>query len=76
MAKRRFHHSFGTGQALGNPTPQGNVMRALLRAAHQWVESNTRPPDSRHPQLRDQTLVPLKAVGFPAIPGVSDPAHD
>jgi hypothetical protein len=63
----------GTGEALGNPMPQGNVMRALLRAAHQWVESNTRPPDSRHPMLRDQTLVALKAVGFPAIPGVSDP---
>src|SRR4030095_579321 len=54
----------GTGEALGNPTPQGNVMRALLRAAHQWVESNTRPPDSRHPMLRNQTLVALKAVGF------------
>ena len=48
-------------------------MRALLRAAYQWVESNTRPPDSRHPMLRDQTLVALKTVGFPAIPGVSDP---
>jgi len=37
------------------------------------VESNTRPPDSRHPMLRDQTLVALKAIVFPAIPGVSDP---
>ena len=63
----------GAGEALGNPTPQGNVMRALLRAAHQWVESNTAPPDSRHPMLKDQTLVALKSIGFPAIPGVSDP---
>ena len=63
----------GTGQALGNPMPQGNVMRAILRAAYQWVESGTRPPDSRHASLRDQTLVPLKAIGFPAIPGVGDP---
>ena len=63
----------GPGEALGNPTPQGNVMRALLRAAHQWVASGTRPPDSRHPALQDQTLMPLKAIGFPAIPGVSDP---
>ncbi|HZM92608.1 MAG TPA: alpha/beta hydrolase domain-containing protein, partial [Vicinamibacterales bacterium] len=63
----------GNGQALGNPMPQGNVMRALLRAAHQWVESGTRPPDSRHPSLRDQTLVQLKAIGFPAIPGLGDP---
>ena len=63
----------GNGQALGNPMPQGNVMRALLRAAHQWVESGTRPPDSRNPSLRDQTLVQLKAIGFPAIPGLGDP---
>ena len=68
-----FPPTRGTGEALGNPTPQGNVMRALLRAAHQWVESNTRPPDSRHPMLRDQTLVAVKAIGFPVIPGVSDP---
>jgi len=68
-----FPPTRGTGEALANPTPQGNVMRALLRAAHQWVESNTRPPASTHPMLRDQTLVALKAVGFPAIPGVSDP---
>ena len=63
----------GQGQAVGNPTPQANVMRALLRAGHQWVASNVRPPDSRHATLRDQTLVPLKAVGFPAIPGLGDP---
>jgi hypothetical protein len=63
----------GPGEASGNPMPQGNVMRALLRAAHQWVDSNTRPPDSRHATLRDQTLLPLKAVGFPIIPGLSDP---
>jgi hypothetical protein len=68
-----FPPTRGTGQALGNPMPQGNVMRALLRAALQWVESNTRPPDSRHPMLSNQTLVPLKAIGFPTIPGVSDP---
>jgi hypothetical protein len=63
----------GQGQALGNPTPQGNVMRALLRTAHQWAESGARPPDSRHSTLRDQTLVPIASIGFPAIPGVSDP---
>ena len=42
-----FPPSFGTGQAMGNPTPQANVMRALLRAAHQWASSGARPPDSR-----------------------------
>ncbi len=68
-----FPPTRGTGEAMSNPMPQGSVMRALLRASHQWVTSGTRPPDSRHPALRDQTLVSLKAIGFPAIPGVSDP---
>ena len=64
-----FPPSFGTGQAMGNPTPQANVMRALLRAAHQWAASGVRPPDSRYPQLRSDTLVPLTRVRsrrFPA----------
>ena len=63
----------GTGQALGNPTPQGDVMRALLRALHQWVSTGVAPPDSRHPTLRDNTLVRATDVLFPTIPGVRDP---
>lgn len=68
-----FPPSLGTGQALGNPTPQANVMRALLRVAHQWSATGTRPPDSRHPQLRGDTLVPVSTLRFPRIPGVRDP---
>jgi hypothetical protein len=68
-----FPPTFGTGQQMGNPTPQANVMRALLRAADQWVKSGVKPPDSRHPRLRGDTLVPVTAVRFPAIPGVGDP---
>ncbi|HLG54479.1 MAG TPA: alpha/beta hydrolase domain-containing protein [Vicinamibacterales bacterium] len=68
-----FPPSFGAGQAMGNPTPQANVMRALLRAMHQWASAGTRPPDSRHPRMRGDTLVPLTAVRFPNVPGVSDP---
>jgi hypothetical protein len=68
-----FPPTRGAGQALANPMPQGNVMRALLRAAHAWAGSGTRPPDSKHPALRDQSLVALQAFTFPAIPGVSDP---
>jgi hypothetical protein len=63
----------GNGQALGNPTPQGNTMRALLRALHQWVNGGIAPPDSQHPRLSDGTLVPVSAVLFPIIPGVRDP---
>jgi Alpha/beta hydrolase domain len=68
-----FPPSFGTGQMMGNPTPQANVMRALLRAAHQWVASGVRPPDSRHPRLRSDTLVPLSSLRFPALPGLGHP---
>jgi hypothetical protein len=68
-----FPPSGGNGQALPNPSPQGNVMRALLRASHQWVTAGTKPPDSRHPRLRDQTLVAVNAVRFPELPGISDP---
>ena len=68
-----FPPSFGAGQAMGNPTPQANVMRALLRAAHQWAASGVRPPDSRHPRLRGETLVPVASVRFPTIPGLGDP---
>jgi hypothetical protein len=49
------------------------VMRALLRAAHQWAASGMRPPDSRYPRLRGETLVPITSVRFPTIPGVGDP---
>jgi hypothetical protein len=68
-----FPPTRGSGQALANPTPQANVMRAILRAAHQWVSSGTRPPDSRHPRLADRTLVPVASVSFPKVPSVTDP---
>lgn len=68
-----FPPAGGAGQTLPNPTPQGNVMRALLRAAYQWVTTGTKPPESRHPRLRDQTLVAVNAVRFPELPGIGDP---
>jgi hypothetical protein len=68
-----FPPSFGNGQAMGNPTPQVNVMRALLRAARQWAASGVPPPDSQYPRLRDETLVPLGALRFPVLPGLGNP---
>jgi hypothetical protein len=68
-----FPPTAGSGQALGNPTPQGDVMRALLRALHQWVSTGSAPPESRHPTLRDKTLVRATDILFPTIPGVRDP---
>jgi len=61
------------GQQPNNPTPQAAVMRAFLRALHEWVSSSTRPPDSRYPRLSDKTLVPAAEIRFPAIPGIPDP---
>jgi hypothetical protein len=63
----------GQGQALGNPTPQGDVMRALLRAAHRWVTTGAPAPISRVPRLREGTLVTLEKLKFPGLPGVTNP---
>ncbi len=63
----------GAGQALGNPTPQANVMRALLRAMHLWVTRDVAPPASRYPRLKDGSLVPLAKVTVPNLSGVGDP---
>jgi hypothetical protein len=68
-----FPPSFTSGQAMSNPTPQSHVMRALLRAMHQWATAGTRPPDSRHPHLKNNSLVTLAALRFPVTPGLSDP---
>lgn len=63
----------GPGQALANPTPQGAVMRALLRAMHRWVTAGTAPPASRYPRLADTTLTAVARLRFPAIAGVGNP---
>jgi hypothetical protein len=68
-----FPPAAGGGQALGNPTPQREVMRALLRAMHAWVTRDARPPDSRYPRLSDGTLVRVADVTFPVLAGGPDP---
>jgi hypothetical protein len=61
------------GQELSNPTPQRNVMRALLRALKAWVVEGVAPPPNQYPRLSDHTLVSIAQVAFPALPGVADP---
>src|SRR5262245_1842120 len=61
------------GQELNNPTPHVNVMRALLRAWHQWAADGTPPPPSQYPRLSDKTLVSIQGSAFPALPGVANP---
>jgi hypothetical protein len=63
----------GQGQAMGNPMPQGDVMRALLRAAHRWASGGAPAPPSVVPTRREGTLVVADNVKFPALPGVADP---
>jgi hypothetical protein len=63
----------GQGQELGNPIPQGDVMRALLRAGHRWVSTGTPAPPSTYPTLRAGSLTTLDKLRFPAIPRVTDP---
>ena len=68
-----FPPSKTTTQQPGNPVPQREVMRALLRALDDWVRRGVRPPDSRYPHVGDKTLVPTADLQFPRLPGVADP---
>lgn len=61
------------GRELNNPTPQDNVMRALLRALHRWTAEGVAPPASRYPRLSDGTLVPARDINFPKLGAVGDP---
>jgi Alpha/beta hydrolase domain len=49
-------------------------MRALLVALEEWVAHGTLPPDSQYSRLDRDTLVPVRKVKFPNIPGVAGPA--
>jgi hypothetical protein len=59
-------------QQLPNANSYTYNLRAILIALKNWVVSGTAPPDSRHPQISADTLVPVNAVRFPVIPGVSE----
>jgi hypothetical protein len=61
------------GQQLNNPTPQNNVMRALLRAWHEWAAAGTLPPPNQYPRLADRTLIRIDGVRFPTLKAVADP---
>jgi len=52
-----------------NPAQQQPVYRALLTRMAQWVRDGKAPPASRHPSVREGTLVPptAAAMGFPDL---------
>jgi hypothetical protein len=62
-------------QNITNPNDYRWAMRALLVAMDRWVRDGAEPPASLYPRIAQDTLVPLGAVQFPKIPGVSLPVH-
>jgi hypothetical protein len=56
-----------------NPNDYAWGQRALLAALDRWVREGATPPPARYPKLADGTLVPQKALDFPALPGVQSP---
>jgi hypothetical protein len=62
-------------QNLTDPNDFRWAMRALLVAMDRWVREGADPPASLYPRIAQDTLVPLGAVQFPKIPGVSLPVH-
>lgn len=56
-----------------SPVDYGWSMRALLRRLIGWVREGAPPPPSRYPRVADGSLVPVREVRFPAIPGVRLP---
>lgn len=47
--------------------------RSALVNLDAWVKDGVEPPASRYPRLDDGTLVPLQALAFPKLPGVTLP---
>lgn len=63
----------GRGQERPNPTDYWWFHRALLVAMDNWVRTDAAPPQSQVPTLKRRTLVGVKELAFPAIPGVQSP---
>jgi len=57
----------------GNPLDFGVNYRALLVRLVEWVADDKTPPPSAYPRRDDGTLVPIDAVAFPPIPGLTLP---
>ena len=63
------------GQQLSNPNDYSWFLRSLLLGMSRWITDGTVPPESRHPRIGDGALVRFDDVGFPALPGVGQPAE-
>jgi hypothetical protein len=58
----------------GNPLDFLVTMRALLTRMVEWVRDGEEPPPSTYPRIDAATLVGLKEVNFPTVPGVTFPS--
>lgn len=76
----------GTKHGTGSFPPQDNggqfkenandyrwAQRGLLAALDAWTRRGVEPPASRHPRLRDSTLIAHRDLRFPTLPGVQQP---
>jgi hypothetical protein len=65
----------GTGRELDNPNDYRWFLKALLQRMNEWVADGAAPPPSRHPTLRDGSLVSRADLRFPALPRAAVPRH-
>jgi Alpha/beta hydrolase domain len=63
------------GQEPESPLPVHFFWRAMIANMNAWVRSGTVPPPSAYPTIAAHTLVPLRKVRFPPIPGVALPSE-
>lgn len=65
----------GNGQLIGNPADYRPLLRALLIALDEWVQTDKQPPPSAYPKVADGTLVGWRESesGWHAVPGVRYP---
>ena len=71
----RFPPRRTIGQQLSNPNDYSWFLRRLLLAMDRWIDDEAAPPPpSVHPRIADGNLVLPADLGFPALPGVGQPA--
>lgn len=63
----------GGGQFKENANDYRWAQRGLLGALDAWARLGAEPPASKHPRLRDGTLVAHRDLRFPLLPGLQQP---
>ena len=63
------------GQLKSNPNDYRWAQAALLMDLDAWTRKGVAPPPSKHPMLRDATLVSQSKIQYPNVPGIQWPLH-